>query len=155
MGGEGSGHHLEPVIRRLIFHYYKNYNKTPAEIYEILFNDCSAPHVITLKYLHDLCRRFDQAEPADLEDYLTGVREQGRRMGRRTYSLGQEDKVHLRSILRERGTRRLQEIANELYLRIDDEMGHINSVPTIHRALHSMEVTRKVFNFTIVKLEYH
>ena len=150
MGGEGSGHHLLPVIRRLIFHYYQNYTKTPAEIQEMLFN-LSSDYTITQKYLHDLCKRFDQFNSADLEEYLNGSRERGRRKGRPT-NLSQDDKAHLRSILRERSTRKLREIAEELDLRIDNEIGHMYSVSTIHRVLRSMKFTRKVIIF--LRIEY-
>ena len=104
--------------------------------------------MITLRYLTRVCNRFDQAEAADIEEYLNGSRKRGRLMG--SQSLSQDDKSHLGSILRERGTRNMREIANELYLRIDEEIGHMCSVSTVHRVLHSMKFTRKVI--TIAKI---
>ena len=141
MGGPGSGHHLEPVVRRLIWYYYHIHNKTPFEIHEILFD--FPDHLITLDHVVRLCRWFDQANTDKLETYLSGFNEKNRYKGR-PFSLSADDLEHLRDILRERGTRNLKSIAEELYLRIEDEVGHISSISAVRHHLNIMKITRKV-----------
>jgi hypothetical protein len=56
--------------------------------------------MITLKSLKGVvCKRFDQAEAADIQEDLNGVRKRGRL--NESQSLNQDDKSHLRNILHE------------------------------------------------------
>ncbi len=147
MGGPGSGNHLDPILRRLVYDHYINRGKSPIEIYDILFGASEVnSSKITYAHLIKLCKWFLQSEEKEnIEVYLSGSNSRAIAAGR-PRRLHSEDREHLRTLLQLRCTRNLDEISKELYFMIDnneiDQL--ISSVPTIYRELKRMKFTRKV-----------
>ncbi len=153
MGGLGSGHHLDPILRRLIYDHYVYRRKSPNEIHDILFAFDDSQK-LTLQYLIKLCKWFDKSEEEVINSYLSGSRSRAITAGRPGRALLEQDREHLRILLRSCCTRKLREIADELYLMIDNEIDQMLSVPTVYRHLRDMNYTRKVFSENRKKLSY-
>ena len=149
MGGLGSGNHLDPILRRLIYFQCIDLHKTPEEIYEFIFPpivDISKAHSwrITFRHLCKLCTWFTNGDSTEIDLYLYGSNTRASNAGR-PRSLKAEDREHLRAIIRERCTKTLHEIVDELYLMIENEVDQMSSMATVSRELHKLNYTRKVF----------
>ena len=148
MGGPGSGHHLEPVLRKLIFHHYLYLLISPEDIHDTFFSRADLPggQCFTLDRLRRLCRWFNQYEnpliKTEIDKYLSGEREGN---AGRPHGLTSEDREYLKGLLRVRCTHRLGELAQELYLMIDNEEQQIPSISSVYRELRSMKFSRKIY----------
>ena len=85
-----------------------------------------------------------------IQNYLSGENPSKRIIGR-PHILFEEDKAHLKTLVSMRSTLFLRELADELYLMIEDEAieRNIPSPPTVYRLLRDMDYTLKVYTLKV------
>ena len=144
MGGQGSGVHLPVSMRRLIQHYASTADKSAEEIYELLL--VGLPPNFTFARMQTLCTKFRALAGSDWEHkYLSGNHTRKANAGRH-FCLSEADKQELGRLVRNRCTRRLSELRDELYLILENEIANIPSTSTIFNTLSRMGYTLKVIN---------
>lgn len=153
MGGPGSGHHVEPFMRRLMYYYYYVLNKTAEEIHDTLF--CENPSSLTVERIKQICRFFINGDPEEVEIYLEARRTRKMNAGRRPLSLlDADDKNHLRTILRQRCNRHLKDLTHEFYALLDWELTSMPATCTVFQTLPRMNMPRKVTTRRNIRKDY-
>ena len=117
------GFHLDPVMRRLVHFYWSHLCKTAEEIHDELFIDSATS--ITINRIKDLGRWFDNPSTVtdiqDINEFLYGVNTRKRNAGRHRL-LGEDERRHLKWLLRRRANRTLKDLTRALYALLDSMM---------------------------------
>jgi len=135
-----SGVHLPGVMRKLIFRYCIDLNKTADEIFELLFfNDKTQ---ITLERIKDIITFFTTGNDNEITSYLNVAHTRKGSAGRKSI-LTAEDVNHLSSIIRQRKYHRLKAILSAFSETWDKEVRSVPATSTIFRTLHRIRFSRK------------
>ena len=114
----GQGIYLDMSMRRLIKHFSCDLEKTARETFDEL--RAGLPLGFTFDRVYRLWKRFREESGSKWEyEYLEGYSTRKKNAGR-PFTLTKNDREYLQALIRNRCTRALKDLRNELYLVLED-----------------------------------